>query len=231
MLAVALAGCALLGLRTLPILWLPLILAGPEGFAALIAWYLPAKHMARRFARVAIAVLVVSNLKLIAQSIYFPSSYLWLLRDSSVCISLALIAIALLAWKSSAWRKPGGSGELSLRAMICVGVLGFMLLSVLIYDWPMKLAFKLSEPALESLANRIEREAKVTQPTLAGAFLIVASAVEASSGNVALITIDSSSGRTGLVRVGLNSTQETGPLYNHNMNVELAPRWRLQEED
>ena len=66
----------------------------------------------------------------------------------------------------------------------------------------------------------------------AGVYLVVTSATDAKTGNVALIINSATSGRSGFVRLGPAPFPEhSGPLYNFDNDTHMDGRWWYQVED
>jgi hypothetical protein len=99
-------------------------------------------------------------------------------------------------------------------------------LSMLITSWPFRLAFLVSRPALENVADRVAAGQAVTGPEWAGLFRVVGSAVDSASGNVGLITDQDPAGRSGFVR-----GRTGGPFFNLNIYLPLCDEWTYQCED
>lgn len=125
-----------------------------------------------------------------------------------------------LEGRSTAW----GAGLLVL-------VVSAAPVSMLVFPWPLHLAFFVSAPALERVADDALAEGTLEQPRWAGLFRIVDTAVE--DGSVALIIDPDRAGRSGLVRVAAGPPREgySGPMYNLNWDLSLDARWRYQNED
>src|SRR5262249_19699893 len=81
------------------------------------------------------------------------------------------------AWASAATRRTARPKRSPLLAWPLVLVLAFLPLSVLFTLWPLRLAFLISTPALDRLADRVDAGGPVTSPEWAGLFRVVSSAV------------------------------------------------------
>ena len=116
-------------------------------------------------------------------------------------------------------------------ALVTTLVLSLAPVGTFIFPWPLHLAFMVSSPALEQLADETVENGPLDQPTWAGVFRVSSTCME--NGNVALIVGRHTSGRNGLVRVAPGPPRESyyGPLYNHNWDFPLSERWRYQSED
>jgi hypothetical protein len=102
--------------------------------------------------------------------------------------------------------------------------------SMVFTHWPLRLAFFLSRPALDRLADRVAA-GETPGPEWAGLYRIVTT--EGSTwGEVALITLDRRGGDSGFVRAGGPVPQGRIPLMvNSNYYVRLGGRWHYQDED
>jgi hypothetical protein len=103
-------------------------------------------------------------------------------------------------------------------------------LSMLFTSWPFRLAFAVSRPALDGLADQVAGGAPVIVPKWAGAFRIVGSAVDPATGTVLLITDPNPGGRVGFARLHA-LTAGSSPFYNLAYDRRLTEKWTYVEED
>ena len=105
-------------------------------------------------------------------------------------------------------------------------------LTMVITLWPLRVAFSVSRPALERLADRVAAGQVLATSEWAGLIHVVGSAVDSATGNVGLIVDPDPSGRSGFVRLGpgVPPGQTAGPFFNQSVN-SLGGRWSYQEED
>ncbi|MFO0954174.1 MAG: hypothetical protein U0835_24065 [Isosphaeraceae bacterium] len=136
------------------------------------------------------------------------------------------------AWAGAVWRE-GRSRLATVAAGVLVLVLAAGPVSIFFTDWPMRLAFLASRPALERLADRAATGATMTAPEQAGVFLVIGSAVDPQTGNVGLITNAGGGNRSGFTRLppGADPERRYGPFYNFNHEVNVGGRWWYQDED
>ncbi len=139
------------------------------------------------------------------------------------------------AWATAATRRGAMPHRSSFLAWPFVIVLALLPLTMLLTHWPFHLAFLVSRPALDRLADRVAAGQAVTSPQWAGLFRVVGSAVEPSDGSVGLIIDPDPSGRSGFVRVGAGSGLTAGhssaPFHNLNFDLPLRDRWWYECED
>jgi hypothetical protein len=148
-------------------------------------------------------------------------------------ILLPIILGAGAGWATAATGATVESRRSPFLVWPLVLVLAFAPLSMLLTHWPLRLAFLVSRPAMERLADRVAAGQRITRPELAGLFLVVGSGVDRAKGNVGLIVDADPSGRSGFVRLGPDVPEHDtyGPFYNLNFNEHLADRWFYQDED
>jgi hypothetical protein len=148
-----------------------------------------------------------------------------------------LIATAVVFGFGAAWCAAATRDlKLSRRSLVlrwtAVAVISIAPMTMLLTHWPFRLAFLVSRPALERLANEVAAGAPVTRPRWAGVFVIVGSAVDPKTRNVGLITNPNPSGRSGFERYGARGTRgAVGAFYNSWSKMELDQNWRYAEED
>jgi hypothetical protein len=146
-----------------------------------------------------------------------------------------IVVGAGVAWASAATRKEAWSRRSPLLAWPVVLVLALSPPSMLVGFWPLRLAFLVSRPALEHLADRVAAGQGVTGPEWAGMFRVVGSAVDPSTGNIGLIVDPDPSGRSGFLRVGAGpntrARRSSGPYYNFHLDLKLRDRWWYECED
>jgi hypothetical protein len=95
--------------------------------------------------------------------------------------------------------------------------------------WPLRVAFLISGPALERLADRVAAGQAPSFPARAGLYCIRGSATDPVSGNIALITDANLGGRAGFVRYQPGSPQ--GPFSSLFMGMSLDRTWSFEMED
>jgi hypothetical protein len=139
------------------------------------------------------------------------------------------------AWAGAATRRTARPRRSPFLAWPLVLVLGLLPLTMLGTRWPLHLAFLVSRPAMDRLADRVAAGRAVTGPEWIGLFRVVGSAVDPAGGNVGLIIDPDPSGRSGFVRVGARSRVPAGhpvaPFYNLYFDLQLCDRWWYACED
>ena len=152
----------------------------------------------------------------------------------SVC-GIPLILGFGTAWSAAATRRETVRRRSPLLAWPLVIVLATLPLTILFTQWPLRLAFLASKPALDRLADRVATGQAPLRPIRAGLFMVVNSAVDPTTGNVGLITDPNPSGRSGFVRVSpapnTSPSRVSGPFYNLNGDLQMGWGWRYQNED
>jgi hypothetical protein len=95
--------------------------------------------------------------------------------------------------------------------------------------WPLRVAFLVSNPALDGLADRVAAGRAPAFPVQAGLYRIVGCATDSRTGNIALITDANPGGREGFVRHRPGTPH--GPFSSLWMSVELNTRWAFEMEE
>ncbi len=175
----------------------------------------------------------------LANAVCFFLSIYWRNISGFFLISLVWLAFfPLILGAGTAWAiKSTHRGAINRRSPLWVWPLVFGTamapLSMLFTQWPFRLAFQVSRPSLERLADRVGNGDDLIAPEWAGMIYVVGSTVDSSTGNVGLIVDPDRSGRSGLVRVGsgVPPEQNVGPFHNLDLNERLGGRWSYQSED
>ena len=169
-------------------------------------------------------------------------------------ISIALIALIPLGWLDVYHREPLGRWlstvvlcfalpslvaalvasvrdfrhqEAGLRRAGWLGVvLVFALLpaSMPVTNWPIRLAFLVSRPALDGLADRVVTGAAVEFPRWAGAFQIKGVEAEPQPNSTVALLLGGSIRPTSLSRT---TSANHGPLNEPWFEIDLSPAWRF----
>jgi hypothetical protein len=95
--------------------------------------------------------------------------------------------------------------------------------------WPLHVAFLVSRPALERLADRVAAGHAPAFPVSAGVYRIVGCALDYHTGNIALVTDSNPAGRSGFVRSEPGTSH--GPFSSLFMGIKLNRRWSFELED
>jgi hypothetical protein len=97
--------------------------------------------------------------------------------------------------------------------------------------WPLRLAFLVSSPAMNRLADRAAGGVPV-RSAWAGLYRVNGTMVDPVTGNVGLVTDRDPSGRGGFVRVRPGTPNRGGgPFFNLYLDIPLGGGWRYQKED
>jgi hypothetical protein len=198
------------------------------------AWVVPSSMPARdaeqRAARRCCAIGVTGNLWVGYLALSFAGTYSTLLVFCAAMLSFCLLLPAFGAWLDQAKGRARWMRTLLLAGPV-VAALGVAPFVMTFTWWPLRLAFAVSRPALDRLADAAAAGTAQRGPQWAGLFWVERIAVDRESGNVGLITMDADDGHSGLMRLGPASTTTLGPIFNHNINLPMDARWRYQESD
>ncbi len=150
-----------------------------------------------------------------------------------VCLILTSVVVGFgAAWFTATNRDRSVLRASSVIRLLLVLALSLAPLAIPFTQWPLRLAFLGSRPALERLANQVALGTAITKPRWAGAFRVLGSTVDRASGNVGLITAHVSSDRFGFERFGpRGSPGRSGAFYYLSSEVQLNQKWRYGEED
>jgi hypothetical protein len=110
-------------------------------------------------------------------------------------------------------------------AVFCVVVFMFLPFSTL-FSWPLRVAFFLSQPSMDRLADRIEHGSKMTPPEWTGLFLIWNSEISEHTGDTLLITGSDRSDAMGFLRVAEGTMPDDPNSWPHDLR--LSDRWMYQ---
>jgi hypothetical protein len=191
---------------------------------------------ARRYKRLPAAAFTVAGLllNLFCLAVSMTGSYtLVVVLGVLPCLIGTAVAFSFgAAWCAASAPGVTISGHSRALRWTVVAIISIAPLTMILTRWPFRLAFLVSRPALERLADQVVSGVPVTSPRRAGAFVIVGSAVDPTTGNVGLITGPRSSGRSGFERYGARGSRgAAGAFYNFWSETELDANWRFAEED
>ncbi len=149
---------------------------------------------------------------------------------------LVLLLIPLSWGAGCAWAKAVTCGRAArtwwrLAVWPLVLVAGIAPLSIPLSDWPFRLAFRVSKPALDRLADRVGAGQIAILPARAGVFRVIERALDPGTGNVALFVCVEPGLRMGFVRLGAGSPSSRGPLHVFVHEMHMDGRWWYQEGD
>jgi len=98
--------------------------------------------------------------------------------------------------------------------------------------WPLNVAFLVSQPAMDRLADRIVAGESIRRPEWAGLYYVVGSVTQPNTRNVALLIDADRSGRSGFVRLEPDTSPcQNTPLTNLNFDIQMVGGWWYQNED
>jgi hypothetical protein len=229
MVAVAVIAVLLVGLRFWPAL-IALFLGGCIALSQGL-W-----RSAKRFKRLPVVAFGVAgvSLNLFCWAVSMTGSYtlVVVLGVLPCLIGTAVVFAFGAAWCAASAPGVTISGHSRALRLAVVAIISIAPLTMLLTRWPFRLAFLVSRPALERLADQVVAGAPVTSPRWAGVFVIVGSAIDPNTGNVGLLTHPDSSGRSGFERYGARGSRgAAGAFYNFWSVTELDANWRFAEED
>jgi hypothetical protein len=159
-------------------------------------------------------------------------AYLYSLGGIILMVLASTLTIPQAIGCGSAWAAARSPTRRLPReaAWLIVAALSLLPLSMMLTLWPLRLAFLISRPAMDRLADRVAAGEAVMNPEWAGLYYVVGTKREPSSGNIALIIDADTAGNSGFVRK-TGSADGSGPMTNLNFNEHVGGRWRYQNED
>jgi hypothetical protein len=189
------------------------------------AWY--TTRQLRTLAACAFEVLALVVNSSVAMLCAFRLSLVGLTQ--MVLISYFLLPSVLgfgVAWASRPTRGGAGSRRPQFLAWLWVVVLVGLPLTMIVTFWPLRLAFFVSAPALERLANRVAGGEIVRRPEWAGTYRVTGAAFDPLTGNVGIV-IKGSAGRSGFVRLAPSPSTRRSfyPFFRQNFDEQMSERW------
>jgi hypothetical protein len=147
-------------------------------------------------------------------------------------VSLVVLPVALgcgVEWARIETKPDSMARRLAWAFVLVVCLVPMTMIANL---WPLRLAFLLSRPALNAMADRVAAGKPVVEQEQAGWYEVVRSNFDPLTGEVALIIDDDPAGRSGFLRLAPgHSSQQSALFTNLNFNLYLDDRWRYQNED
>jgi hypothetical protein len=187
----------------------------------------------RRLSALCLAITgVAANVICFVLCIYLANYFGFVVSFLFWLATFPLILGAGSAWALKSTRRNAVGRRSPLWVWPLVLGLAVLPLTMVINRWPLWLAFRVSQPSLERLADRVANGQVLVTPELAGLILVVGSAFDSATGNVGLVVHPDPNGRSGFVRLGpgVPPGQTAGPFFNQSVN-SLGGRWSYQEED
>ncbi len=144
------------------------------------------------------------------------------------CIAPTLAALVLPV--NHVWNKIGFHKCRSARSRWLNGLVFLVCLTVFVSvprtHWPLRIAYKFSQPAFEDAARSLRAGAKFEQPVQVGLFFIEKAEIYELNGKVCLWTSLDSSGKTGFTQCPPKNLP-----FNLWSTIELDESWQLVSED
>ena len=157
--------------------------------------------------------------------------YLYSIGGLLLSMLIAAVLIPLVISAGTAWALGRRRRWLVRGALLALVLMaGFGPLVTLATGWPLPVAFALSRPALDRLADRIAAGETLVNPEWAGCYRIITAVRSPLNGNIALVIDAAPAGRSGFVRV-VDPASPMLPFVNLNYDLPLGRSWRYQNED
>jgi hypothetical protein len=212
--------------------WFPVALCVAVQIVTLVvASSLPKKYPTQSEARRFWATIVVSNFVVFGLIVYGPGLVGFILAYLYCLMAFVLCPLLWGRWYLESRRLAADRVRGTVHALPLLALLLASLVVMLATLWPMRLAFTLSRPWLDRLADRVESGESIGAPAWAGLFSVIGSDVDPDSGNVALILSETEIGLSGFVRMARGSTDSVGPIVNLSIDLPVGDRWRYQAQD
>jgi hypothetical protein len=196
-----------------------------------------ARGWRRRAATCFVATVVAANALVAPLSVHFSSSWRVMVSVGvGLFVGIPMILGFGTAWSFSDTRRHATDGwppKLSwpLLSFVLAVTMAVTPLITLWTFWPLRVAFLVSWPALERLADHIESGHTVPFPVQAGLFRVVGSATDSRTGSVGLTIDPNPSGRSGFVRYLPGNTSGPGCGPFHSLFMGMRRRWTFEVED
>jgi hypothetical protein len=229
MLAVAVVASSLFLLRTLGGPLFAFVLAAL--MLAFASW-LPARARLKRPALWFAISAIVTNGGVAVLCVYFRNMVGMLGMALGSFYGISVVLGLGVTWAAEATRRDANPRRSPLVAWASVLALSIAPLTMTVTSWPFRLAFLISRPALDRLANQVAAGKALRRAEWAGLYLVFDTDLDARSGNIGLIIRQDPSGRSGFVRLGPGTPpNHYGPLFNLDIDEHIGGRWQFQEED
>ncbi len=223
MIGVGLAAAILASYRSFDTPWFVLVCSSPV--LALVVG-LAVRRRPRLAAWTFGVAVVLENALLALISAYLAHRLAGLLIIVLWAAGLPTALAAGSAWARYRRPTPRRTGGWAWAVVVVVVLLPLTIPATL---WPLRLAFALSRPALDRLADRVAAGEVIGSPEWAGVYPIVATRRDPTKGNVALLIDADPGGPTGFVRQG-GPRPGSGPMLGLYV-VPLGGPWRYFNDD
>jgi hypothetical protein len=143
---------------------------------------------------------------------------------------LVVITTVVIAVKSSDNRTPGYRMQWSLRQLLLIVTCIAVVLSTLAQQWPFRVRFALSRPALESLAVRVEQGDPTAKSGIAGLFYVRLTQTRGHD-YICLWTDLNPTGYAGFVRCAPRQAAHLKNFVNLWSQTRMDYQWQFVVED
>lgn len=151
-------------------------------------------------------------------------------RFSLMFWALVLPFIAAIVYYFVLWERIGWHKCRSVRARKMNGFIGFVCLAVFVSvpvtHWPLRLAYKLSRPSFDAVAQSLQSGAKFPQPIRVGLFSIEKAEIYERNGKICLWTDLEPSGNMGFTKCPPHDVP-----FNLWSMIKLDDSWQYVSED
>ena len=174
---------------------------------------------ASAMSRLLLALYTVLALVIVSASALFVEPFLVLLIGGMACGAAICASCVAIPW---ARFKKRPLWPLFLGGLLCL----FLNISVMMYQWPARLSYLASLPALESLASEVRAGRSLSEPKRAGLVLVKRAEIK-RNGIVCLWTSLDSCGNTGFVQCDADRAESLN-LFEH---LRLDNHWQFIVEE
>lgn len=211
--------------------WPLFVIVAADLIPAAMLWRAFRPH--RRLAAWAFGTLgVATNVACVVISVYYNSFPGILLMMLGWFLTFPLTLGFGAAWASAAVGAGVVPGRSRVLIWPVVVAAAFLPVVTLFSAWPLRLAFLISRPALDRLADQVAGGMSPRFPIRAGFFSVVGSDVDSPSGSIGLVIDPNPAGRSGFVRVPPGAEgRRMGPFTNLDQDLSLGHGWWYDSED
>jgi hypothetical protein len=138
-----------------------------------------------------------------------------------------------ISWASQATSRQAEPRRHPTLAWSLVVLLGLLPASMVGTFWPLRLAFLLSLPAMNRLADRVRAGEQIHEPEWVGLYRVLAARRVQGTDRVAVLINNNPGGGSGFAHLGAKPDDRSlpRPMSNLNLDVRLAGGWSYQDED
>ena len=223
------------GLLAIPAGWqvITAVISLPS-LALIISWWLSLRGHRRLAAFCFWPTAVIANVAIAYYCVFPDGWFYFLIWGLSLFVILPTLLAFGVAWAFLATREAVTSRRPPSVAWLSVVALAVMPAATSWSLWPFRMNFLTARPGLELLAKRVAAGQLVSYPQWAGQFRLAGSAIDPSTGDVALLIVTDPNGPAGFVRdMGRRSSPYgcIGPIRGDVLHVELGGGWCYHVED